>query len=159
MENKGHNYKTELVEVLKSLLGEVVTYSRSGGGNCSILLQIYKNDVSIWAYSYWEISQREKLLATSEDDITPITGAVAVGARTMEGKRLLGFQLWPDFTICLYFEDDIDYVIFTQTPEDDFDSWEVYAGENSIYEYNANNKLIKRSDYTPYNQPENRDIK
>ena len=74
MGDKRHNNKTEVVEILKSILGKVVIYSRSGGGNISILLQKYENNVSIWSYYYWEISQREKLIATSEDDTTAITG-------------------------------------------------------------------------------------
>ncbi len=152
MGDKRHNNKTEVVEILKSILGKVVIYSRSGGGNISILLQKYENNVSIWSYYYWEISQREKLIATSEDDTTAITGSVALGAKAMEGKRLLGFQLWPDLTLCLYFEDDIDYVIFPQEPGENFASWSICEPEDdAVYELDENNKLIKRSYWFPYN--------
>lgn len=146
MGDKRHNNKTEVIAVLKSLLGKVVKNSRSGGGNVSILLQIYENDVSIWSYYYWEISQRERLIATSEDDTTAITGPVAVAAKMMEGKRLLGFQLWWNLTLCLFFEDDIDYVIFPQESENKYDSWEICEpADDAVYELNKNNKLIKRS--------------
>lgn len=144
MGGKRHNYKSEVTEVLKTLLGKKVIHSRAGGGAGSILLQRYQNGIQIWAWSYWEISQRETLIATADDDITSIIGIVATGARTMEGKRLLGFQLWPDLTICLYFEDDIDYIIFPAM-EKDFLSWEIKDKSNdAVYELNENRKLIKR---------------
>lgn len=143
MRNKKYNNKIEVVEILKTLLGKKVIYSRAGGGNGSILLQSYQNDIHIWAYSYWEVSRQEKLIATAYDDITPISGTVAVGAKIMEGKYLLGFSLFSDLSIWLFFEDDIDYVIFPQDIEENFLSWEIdVKAKGVVYELNENLKLI-----------------
>lgn len=70
------------------LLGQKVTYSRTGGGAGSILLIKFENDCALWAWRYWEIIKGNQLIACSEDDDTPITGVMAVAARQLEGTVL-----------------------------------------------------------------------
>ncbi len=123
------NIRSELV----NLLGKTAVYSRSGGGASSILLLNFDVDVSIWGWNYWEISRYDKLLATSEDDCTAVTGPVAVAARSIEGKRLEGFSIFSDLSLGLYFEDNIDLQIFTRDEKiGELTSWELWLFQKEI---------------------------
>lgn len=141
----------EIIEVLKSTLGQKVIYSKAGGGAGSILLQKFDNKVSIWSSYYWTIYQHNEQIATADDDITPNTGPVAMGAKQMLGKHLLGFTLWPDLIIDLYYEDDIEYTIypndFIMFPDEDEDydnlGWEIWdEPQNRCYELDGNLDLL-----------------
>lgn len=106
----------ELIKTLKKLLGTKVTYSRAGGGMSSILLMKFSNCLSLWCWRYWEISQRDILLSTSEDDDTPITGTMAKVACLMENKSVIGFDLDPenDYQLWLCFDDNLDLILFPE---------------------------------------------
>ena len=106
----------ELIKTLKKLLGARVTYSRAGGGMSSILLMKFSNCLSLWCWRYWEISQRNVLLSTSEDDDTPITGTMAKAASLIENKSVIGFDLDPEngYQLWLCFDDDLDLILFSE---------------------------------------------
>lgn len=144
-----NKHKNEIIEILKSLIGQKVIYSRAGGGAGSILRQEYQNGVCIWSWSsYWEIIQRAVLIACSDDeDVRPHVGVIATGAKIMESKRLLGFDIDDTLTLALFFEDDIDYIIFPQKYKSmELDNWEITAKKlNVVYELNNNLEIIKRS--------------
>ena len=148
MGDKTIRYMYEIAEILESLIGQKVIYSRGGGGNGSILLQEYQNEYCIWSWcSYWEISQGDKLIADANDDITAVTGTVAAGAMMMEGKCLEGYYLGKDLTLGLKFEDDICYFIYPEKEDEDISNWEINAkGLNVIYKVTKDLEIIK----TPY---------
>lgn len=110
------------------LLGQKVKYSRTGGGASSILLIIFEDESTIWAWRYWEISKGDQLIACSEDDDTPVTGVMAVAARQLEGTILEdlylddttyklgmlfnnGHELWlyPELEECEEFKDVVNW--------------------------------------------------
>ena len=106
----------ELIKTLKKLLGARVTYSRAGGGMSSILLITTSNHLSLWCWRYWEISQCNVLLSTSEDDDTPITGTMAKAASLLENKSISGFMLDTvnEYQLWLCFDDDLDLILFPE---------------------------------------------
>lgn len=116
---------TELVDNLKLLLGAKTAYSRCGGGAGSILLFNFTNNLSLWNWGYWEILHNSELIACADDDDTPITGTMPKGALALEAKRVLGFTLYPDYSLGLFFDDGYEFWIFT-----DEDS---YIGEKMSY--------------------------
>lgn len=105
-----------LVNGLKNLLGKKVIYSRTGGGASSILLITFSNDTSLWCWRYWEISQQNQVLATAEDDDTPITGTMAKAATAIENKTLIGFMIdiEHEYQLWLCFDDDLDLILFPE---------------------------------------------
>lgn len=97
-------------------------------------------------WRYWEISVHIDLLACSEDDDTAIVGKMAVAARRIEDKKLLGFFIDDDFSLVLMFEEDITLTVFTE----DFSGveliyWELYNTKRSPVTFivNENGELIE----------------
>ena len=151
MEDITIRYMYEIAEILESLIGQKVIYSRAGGGNGSILLQKFQNEDRIWSWcSYWEISQRGKLIADANDDIAAVTGTVAVGAMMMEGKCLEEYYLDEDLTLGLKFEDDICYFIYPEKEDEDISNWEINSErQNVAYEVKNDLKILKRPFFGP----------
>ena len=153
MEDMTIRYMYEIAEILESLIGQKVIYSRAGGGNGSNLLQKYQNRDCIWSWcSYWEIYQSDKLIADPNDDITAVTGTVAVAAMMMEGKCLEGCCIdEEDLTLELHFEDDIVYVICPEKSEDeDMSNWEITSKHlNVVYEVQHDLRILKRPFFGP----------
>ena len=75
--------------IIQDIKGQIVTYSRAGGGAGGILLITFANDNSIWIWTYWEIWKNGTLLACVNDDITAITGTVAKAALALEDQTVL----------------------------------------------------------------------
>lgn len=141
-----HIVISHLVDYLQSMLGHHITYSRCGGGASSILLLHTDNNYSLMCWRYWEISVHIDLLACSEDDDTAIVGKMAVAARRIEDKKLLGFFIDDDFSLVLMFEEDITLTVFTE----DFSGveliyWELYNTKRSPVTFivNENGELIE----------------
>lgn len=139
----------ELIDSLKKMLGAKVIYSRAGGGMSSILLITTDNCLSLWCWRYWEIRQRNILLATSEDDDTPITGVMAKTASLLENKSIIGVGLDPenDYQLYLCFDDDLDLILFPEFERRKrfkHVNWELVDSEHKCsYIITAQLKLIK----------------
>ncbi len=142
--------KQRLVDELKNLLGKKVIYSRTGGGASSILLIRFSNKISLWCWRYWEISQQNNLLATSEDDDTPITGTMARAAIAIENQTLIGFSIdfEHDYQLCLCFDNDIELNLFPEYEEEvyfkDVVNWELIVFPRKIkYIVDSELKLLE----------------
>ena len=112
----------------------------------SILLIITDNNYSLWCWRYWEITVHIDLLACSEDDDTAIVGKMAVAARRIEDKRLLGFYIDDDFSLVLMFEEDITLTVFTEEFSGvELIYWELYNTKRSPLTFivNENGELIE----------------
>ena len=107
------------------------------------MLQEYQKGDCIWSWcSYWEIYQGDKLIADANDDITAVTGTVAVAAMMMEGKCLEGCCIDDeDLSMELYFEDDIVYVIWPEKRDDEYLSNWVVCSERLNVSYKMKNDL------------------
>ena len=142
----------ELIKTLKKLLGAIVTYSRAGGGMSSILLITTSNHLSLWCWRYWEISQCNVLLSTSEDDDTPITGTMAKAASLLENKSISGFMLDTvnEYQLWLCFDDDLDLILFPEYEKRKcfkHVNWELVDSEHKCsYIITAQLKLIKKTE-------------
>lgn len=146
----------ELVSSLKQVLNNIVKYSKTGGGADSILLVSITNIIDnsqcdVWSWRYWEISQRESLLATSNDDATPVTGKMAQAAKKIEGKKFIGFSFMNDYSLWLCFEDDIDLILFVEFETDesliDLCNWEFVDFKKRVsFEVTSQQELIVQRD-------------
>ena len=127
----------KISKTLKQFEGNVVTYSRAGGGAGSILLIKSQNNISLWIWCYWEISHYDDLLATADDDTTAIVGKIAVAARQLEGKVIKWIKIDPDYYhLRLGFDDNYELFVGceSQPPEEEFplDNWELYNQNTKI---------------------------
>lgn len=130
---------------------DIVTYSNTGGGADSILLVSITNRCDVWSWRYWEISQRESLLATSDDDATPVTGKMAQAAKKIEGKKFIGFSFINDYSLWLCFEDDIDLIIFSEFETDesliDLCNWEFVDFKKMVsFKVTSQQELVVKRD-------------
>lgn len=123
---------SDLIRDLKSTLGEVAVSSSCGGGAGSILMVHFTNHMSVRGWRYWEIFRNNELLACSEDDPTPYVGVMPAAARRIEGMILQGFTVFDDYTLTLYFEDNIELFLYGHDlvmagyDDSDMTYWEVY---------------------------------
>ncbi len=78
----------KLLSDIKAIEGLQVKKSNVGGGAGAILVLSLENDCCIWAWRYWEISCKGVLLATANDDDTPIIGKMAMVAKNLEDKTI-----------------------------------------------------------------------
>ncbi len=122
---------------LTNLIGLSPYYSATGGSVGSIVLQLFTDEItdadiySLWSWRYWEIWRRDELLSTSEDDAEPIVGKMARAAASLQHKKIIGFSLYDDFSISIYYEDGLEFSIFTEYEEDqnfvDMENWKLVA--------------------------------
>lgn len=119
----------------------------------SILLITFANDISLWCWRYWEISQRDAVLATAEDDDTAIVGPIAKAALSIENKSLMGFMIDidTDYQLWLCFDDDIDLILFpefeTKKRFKRVINWELVNSPKKVsYIVNSELKLIENKD-------------
>lgn len=142
----------DFVELMKSLLGEVVSYSRCGGCVGSLLLIIFPEKSGIWAWRYWELSHMDELLASSTDQWDPETDRrMSDMTQRLEGKRLLGFSFSDGYDLVLLFEGDIELTIFSDDegmlPETQLRHWEVSDDKHDItFECTKDREIIAYED-------------
>ena len=137
-----------LQEDIMELCGEEVTYSRAGGGANSILLIKFSNDDALWIWRYWEIFDNDKLLATSEDDITAITGPVAIAARRLEHLIVEDVYL-ESCNVMLTFSDGCVLKVFCMyDAELDLEHWEYWMpAQDKSYTISAKLEVIEGKYY------------
>ena len=109
-------------ELLKELIGEKFTYSRVGFG--TILLVVVDNDNGVWVWNYWEIWRGEDLLATANDESTPM---MSVAAQTLLGETVEEVYLDEDYNLMVFFSNHLELYIYRNGwGEDDYkidESW------------------------------------
>lgn len=116
---------TKLEKDLIRIKGHEVIYSKTGGGNSSILLITLDNDYSLWAWCYWEIRRNEELVACSEDDDTAVVGKMARAANLLEKSRVIGIVLYDKYELMLTFSNGLELLFYT-SEEYDFPNWEYW---------------------------------
>lgn len=134
-------------ELLKELIGEKVTYSRVGFG--TILLVKVDNDNGVWVWNYWEIWRGEELLATANDESTPM---MSVAAQTLLGETVEEVYLNENYNLMMFFSNNLELYIYRNGwGEDDYkidESWE-YSIPHLNKSYTVmRNKEIKIEKYT-----------
>lgn len=114
--------------LLHELVGKKVIYSKTGGGAGAILLVIVNNNNAIWTLCYWEIYKGENLLATANDDVTPITGKMAVAAHALLGETVEEVYIDDEYNLMVFFSNDLELYLYRDAYENDEcdidESWE-----------------------------------
>lgn len=112
--------------LLMEIKNQTVTYSKAGGGAAGILLITFTNENSIWTWCYWEIWKDKKILATVNDDITPVTGPVARAAHALEGLTVEDVYL-ENTNLMLTFSHNYVLKLFCEyDSESDIANWEYW---------------------------------
>ena len=137
----------DLENDVQDIKGQTVTYSRAGGGAAGILLITFTNDNSIWIWCYWEIWKGEELLATVNDDITPVTGPVARAANALKGLTVEDVYL-EQTNLMLTFSHNYVLKLFCEyDSESDNANWEYWIPSNDK-SYTITSKLeIEKGTY------------
>ena len=143
-------------ELLKELVGKKVVYSATGGGVGSIILLIVDNKKygnNIWTWCYWEIYRGDELLATADDDMTPITGKMAVAAHALEGETVKEVYLDSEYNLMVLFSNDLQLYLYRdayeidENDEDYEESWEYRIPHLDIVYLVMRNKEIRKRKY------------
>lgn len=129
----GDEKKARLIELLCSIIGAKVKYSRCGGSVSSIILQYYYDDpldCELWIWCYWDIEKYDRVIACSEDDDTPVVGVMATASRGLEEKSVIGFTLYENYVLGLYFSDSSELWICPVEYDEEFkdlNNWELLS--------------------------------
>lgn len=102
----------EFKKIIDNIIGLEVPYCRAGGGAGSIISMKLSNEYVIWIECAWRIEKNDKVIATSADDILPITGLIAKSVKMLEGKIISSVKLTPLYDLCITFTDDLCLNIF-----------------------------------------------
>ena len=134
-------------ERLKELMGKQVTYSRVGFG--TILLVKVLNGNRVWVWNYWEIWRGEELLATANDESTPM---MSVAAHNLLDETIEEVYFDDGYNLMVFFSNNLEFYIYRNgRGEDDYkidESWEYSIPHlNKLYTV-MRNKEIKIGKYT-----------
>ena len=99
-------------EMILPTIESKVTLSRSGGSTGSLWLIDFENNTSFYIYCAWRIEHNNQVLATSNDDITPILGRLTRSVKKLEGNKLISFNINEHYDFTLYFENNYIVRVF-----------------------------------------------
>lgn len=144
--------KTELSEYLINLTSSIVTKSTAGGGAGSIIKIEFNDEDSlqiIYIECAWRIEKKDKVIATSADDIKAVTGLIAQTARLLEGKTVEFIEINPFYDLNIKFTDDLRlrvFCIFSYTHECDV-NWQLWIPYRNLSFEITNQFRIKKGKY------------
>ena len=128
--------------LLSKAIGKTVNYSRTGGGAGSILVIEFENKTFYTINCTWRIEYKGTVITTSWDDGTPLIGCMNKNVEKLIGKKLLSYELSPQYDLKLYFENDFVANIFCSIiehdPEEDSTyncNWDFRIPEQDIIGY------------------------
>jgi hypothetical protein len=99
-------------EVLLPTIESKVTLSESGGSTGSLWLIDFENNTSFYIYCTWRIEQNNQVLATSNDDISPVIGRLTRSVKELEGNKLISFNISEQYDLTLCFENNYIVRVF-----------------------------------------------
>jgi hypothetical protein len=101
--------KRELKKYLDNLKSCTIIKSSAGGGAGSIILIELNNNTGVfntlWIECAWRIENKNKVVATSADNIEAVTGLIARSVKMLEGKIIDSIKLTPFYDLCIKFTD------------------------------------------------------
>ena len=145
--------KKELREYLNNIIQSKVTYCRAGGGAGSIIsIELNNNDnlYALWIECAWRIENNNKVIATSADDIEPITGLIARSVKMLEGKVVDLVEINPFYDLRITFTDGFClnvFCIFSYSCEFETNWYLAIPEQNLTYEI-TNHFKIKKGTYS-----------
>lgn len=138
---------------LSQCTSKKIEYSRSGGGNGSILMIKCEENYTFFISCDWRLERHDTVLSTSWDDITAVTGLVARTARLLEGKTILSTELSKQYDLTLTFEEGYCLRVFCMSysyPEyeelGDY-HWEFWLPDEDLSFAIANNFKVRVGKY------------
>jgi hypothetical protein len=143
----------ELRKYLNDIIQSKVTYSRAGGGAGPIIsMEVSNHDNfmhDLWIECDWRIEYENKVIATSADDIEPITGLIAKSVKMLEGKIVDSVKMSPFYDLRINFSDGFClniFCIFSYTYEFDTNWYLAIPEQNLCYKI-TNHFKIKKGSY------------
>lgn len=142
--------------LLSKAIDKTVTYSRTGGGAGSILIIEFENKAFYTINCTWRIEDNGIVITTSWDDGTPLIGNMNKNAEKLIGRKLLYYELTPQYDLKLHFENNLLVNVFcniiTSISEDEDVyncNWDFSIPEkNIVANITGNYKII----YTKYQE-------
>jgi hypothetical protein len=145
--------KEELRKYLDNTIQSEINYSRAGGGAGSIIsMKLNSKDstlYALWIECDWRIENKDKVIATSADNIEAVTGLVAKSVKMLEGKIIESIKLSPFYDLCINFTDGFClniFCIFSYDYEFETNWYLAIPKQNLVYEI-TNHFEIKQGVY------------
>lgn len=133
--------KSELMQHLEELQGGTIIKCSAGGGAGSIILMDVTSRsgvlYTLWIECCWRIENSNKVIATSADDIEPITGLIAKSAKKLEKLVIQSVALNSFYDLCIEFSEEFYlrlFCIFSNENDCDVNWWLSIPSKNLCYE-------------------------
>ena len=145
--------KQKLSKHLNDLIESKITYSRAGGGAGSIISMELNNKnliYALWIECTWRIENKNKVVATSADDIEPVTGLISKSIKMLEGKIVDSVEVNPFYDLCINFTDGFRlriFCIFSYSCKSETNWYLAIPKQNLSYEI-TNHFEIKQGTYS-----------
>ena len=144
----------ELSKYFDDLIQSKVTYSRAGGGAGSIIsMELNNKDnllYALWIECAWRIENKNKVIATSTDDIEPVIGLIAKNVKMLEEKVIDSIEVNPFYDLCINFTDGFClriFCIFSYSCESETNWYLAIPEQNLTYEI-TNHFDVKKGTYS-----------
>lgn len=143
------NYENELKKYLDNISGSKVIICRAGEcGNAGFMIAFeLSNKYNFWIYCAWIILDKDKVLATSADELEIRTGLTYKKVQLLEGKIVDSIELNPRNDLFVNFIDDFRlnaFCVILNTYE--FSSnWELWIPNQNLIYTVTNHREVKRN--------------
>jgi hypothetical protein len=108
--------KKELKKCLNGIIQSEVIYSKAGGSLGQVILMELSNKddllYAFWIGCDWRIEYKNKVIATSSDNVKTVKGLVRRSVKMLEGKIIDSIKLTPFYDLCVKFTDGFCLRIF-----------------------------------------------
>lgn len=144
--------KEELIKYLNSIKSSTVTKSTSGGTTGSIIKMELNNENSLFILYIecaWRIENKNRVVATSADDIQAVTGLIAKSTRMLEGQVVDSITITPFYDLCINFTNGFCLNIFcilSYTYEFDT-NWQLWIPNQNLSFEITNHFQVKKGKY------------
>jgi hypothetical protein len=126
---------------LERLINQKVVKSSAGAAAGSSLIVEFEDESYLFVWCAWRIEQGKQVIVTSSDSISPTdndnrpSGFIGEKSPVLEGKKLLSFNLTPQFDLDLFFDNEYKLRIFCDIghSRDDYNiNWELNIPRENI---------------------------
>ncbi|WP_206913425.1 hypothetical protein IGL98_001363 [Enterococcus sp. DIV0840] len=126
---------------IKNLIAQPVVKSSAGGGAGSTLVLEFEDKSYIFIWCSWRIEQGAQVIVTSSDTISPTdndsspNGFIGEKSPILEGRKLINFNLTPQYDLEMLFDDEYKLRIFCDighSREDYNINWELNIPTENI---------------------------
>lgn len=141
-------------EIIQPTINSKVISSMSGGCVGSLWLIDFENNTHFYIYCVWRIEHNNQVLASSNDDSTPVTGRLTTSVKELEGSKLLSFKISKQYDLTLNFDNNYCVKIFcdvsysaTENGGTYDTNWDFCIPENDLVVSISNHFKVKTGKY------------